>query len=57
MLDRPEKALYIPELIWDEQIYENENSVLLVLANTHYNVKDYIENYSDFKKIKNNLSS
>ena len=57
VLDSPEKALYIPELIWDEQIYENENSVLLVLANTHYNVKDYIENYSDFKKIKNNLSS
>ena len=51
-LDNPEKALYIPELIWDEQIYQNEDSVLLVLSNTNYDPDDYIEDYEEFKNIK-----
>ena len=52
VLDNPEKALYIPELIWDEQIYQNEDSVLLVLSNTNYDPDDYIEDYEEFKNIK-----
>ena len=52
-LDEPYKALYIPEMIWDEQIYKDENSVLLVLANTVYNHLDYIEDYEEFKRLKN----
>ena len=39
------KPLYIPEMIWDEQTYKSEDSVLLVLANTHYDINDYIEDY------------
>ena len=39
-------------MIWDEQVYESEESVLLVLANTHYETKDYVENYDDFLKTK-----
>ena len=39
-------------MIWDEQIYMSEDSVLLVLANTHYDVKDYIEDYDEFVKMK-----
>ena len=53
VLDEPYKALYIPEMIWDEQIYKDENSVLLVLANTVYNHLDYIEDYEEFKRLKN----
>jgi len=52
MLSKPNQALYIPEMIWDEQIYMSEDSVLLVLANTHYDVKDYIEDYDEFVKMK-----
>ena len=52
VLDEPYKALYIPEMIWDEQIYKDENSVLLVLANTVYNHLDYIEDYEEFKRLK-----
>jgi dTDP-4-dehydrorhamnose 3,5-epimerase-like enzyme len=52
MLSKPNQALYIPEMIWDEQIYQSEDSVLLVLANTYYDVKDYIEDYDLFLKKK-----
>ena len=32
-LTKPNQAIYIPELIWDEQRYISEDSVLLVLSN------------------------
>lgn len=40
-------------MIWDEQLYANRNSVLLVLSNTPYDTSDYIEDYEEFKEIKN----
>ena len=53
VLDKPNQALYIPNLIWDEQIYLTSGSVLLVLANTNYDPSDYIEDYEEFKRLKN----
>ena len=53
VLDKPNQALYIPNLIWDEQIYLTSGSVLLVLANTNYDPSDYIEDYDEFKRLKN----
>jgi len=53
ILDKPWKALYIPELIWDEQIYNSKDSILLVLSNTLYDSSDYIENFEKFVEIKN----
>ena len=53
ILNEPNKALYIPEMIWDEQVYHNESSVLLVLSNTNYYTSDYIEDYDEFKRLKN----
>ena len=53
LLETPQQGLFIPEMIWDEQIYKDENSVLLVLANTVYNHLDYIEDYEEFKRLKN----
>lgn len=52
-LTKPHQAIYIPEMIWDEQRYMSEDSVLLVLSNTYYDIKDYIEDYEEFKKLKN----
>jgi hypothetical protein len=40
-------------MIWDEQVYMNHNAVLLVLSNTNYNLSDYIEDYEEFKRLKN----
>ena len=51
-LSKPWNALYIPEMIWDEQIYTSNDSVLLVLANTLYNTSDYIEDYEEFRRLK-----
>ena len=53
VLNKPTQALYIPNLIWDEQIYLTSDSVLLVLANTNYDSSDYIESYDEFKRLKN----
>ena len=52
-LSKPWNALYIPEMIWDEQKYMSEDSVLLVLSNTHYDSNDYIEDYDEFKRLTN----
>tara|TARA_R100001369_G_scaffold14650_1_gene29343 strand:- start:29 stop:451 length:423 start_codon:yes stop_codon:yes gene_type:complete len=51
-LSKPNQALYIPEMIWDEQTYKSNDSVLLVLANTHYDINDYIEDYEEFIMMK-----
>ena len=53
ILDKPTEGLYIPNLIWDEQVYLSPDSVLLVLANTHYDKSDYITDYEEFKRLKN----
>ncbi len=53
LLDKPNEALYIPSLIWDEQVYLIPDSILLVFANTHYDESDYITDYEKFKKLKN----
>ena len=54
LLESPQQALYIPEMIWDEQIYLSEDTVLLVLSNMKYDPKDYIHDFETFKKIKQN---
>ena len=54
LLESPQQALLVPEMIWDEQVYRSESSILLVLANTHYDPDDYINDFEKFKKIKLN---
>lgn len=52
LLESPQQALYIPSMIWDEQTYLTEDSVLLVLANTKYDKNDYIIDLKKFKELK-----
>ena len=40
-------------MIWDEQVYMDHETVLLVLSNTLYDKSDYIEDYEQFKGLKN----
>jgi len=47
-------SIYIPNLIWDEQIYHSKDTVLFSLCSTHYNKEDYISDFELFKKIKAN---
>jgi len=53
-LTKPHQAIYIPEMIWDEQRYMSEDAVLLVLSNTYYDSKDYIEDYDEFLMMREN---
>lgn len=52
ILDKKNQAVLIPEMIWDEQRYMTEDTILLVLCNTHYNENDYINDFEEFKKLK-----
>ena len=52
LLESPQQALYIPAMIWDDQNYLTDDTVMLVLCNNHYNINDYIDNYDDFLKIR-----
>ena len=51
-LNTPSTALLVPAGIWAEELYEEEGTVLMVLCNTHYDPKDYVTNYEEFKKVK-----
>jgi dTDP-4-dehydrorhamnose 3,5-epimerase-like enzyme len=52
LLESPQQALYIPEMIWDEQVYLTSDAVLLVLSNMKYEPLDYIHDFDEFKNIK-----
>ena len=52
VLDSPRKALFIPTMIWDEQIY-HEGSLLCVFASEKYAREDYIFDMVKFKELKN----
>lgn len=52
-LSKPMEAVYIPKMIWKEMYDFSENSVLLVLSNTHYDGKEYIRDFEEYKKIMN----
>jgi dTDP-4-dehydrorhamnose 3,5-epimerase-like enzyme len=51
VLDKPMKGVYLPKMVWKEMYDFSSDSVLLVLANTHYDGKEYIRNYDDYLKI------
>tara|TARA_B100001094_G_C18110117_1_gene760653 strand:+ start:413 stop:829 length:417 start_codon:yes stop_codon:yes gene_type:complete len=52
LLESPQQAVLIPELIWDEQIYRSEDSILLSICSSYYEKKDYITDFEEFKRIK-----
>ena len=51
VLDKPMKGVYLPKMVWKEMYDFSSDSVLLVLANTHYDGKEYIRNYDDYLKM------
>jgi hypothetical protein len=42
------RGVLVPPLIWAEQIYEEENSVLMVICDRPYEAADYIRDFSEF---------
>lgn len=51
LLDTPTKGLYIGPYVWREMYNFSEDAVLLVLANHHYNEKDYIRIYKEYERM------
>ena len=49
-LNKPTMGLYITKMVWKGMYDFSEDSMLLELASTHYNGKEYIRDYEEYKK-------
>lgn len=49
-LNRPMEGVYIPKMIWKEMYDFSADSVLLVLASTHYDGSEYIRDFQQYLK-------
>ncbi|SFS79869.1 WxcM-like, C-terminal [Succinivibrio dextrinosolvens] len=49
-LSRPRDGVYIPKMMWKEMYEFSPDSVLMVLASTHYDGSEYIRDYDAFLK-------
>ncbi len=47
-LDKPMMGVYIPKMIWKDMYDFSKDSVLLVLASTHYDGSEYIRDYDEY---------
>lgn len=50
-LNKPRMGLYLSSMLWKDMYDFSEDSVLLVLANTHYDAKEYIRDYDEYISI------
>lgn len=50
-LNKPMMGVYIPKMIWKDMYDFSPDSVLLVLASTHYDGHEYIRDFDDYLKI------
>ncbi len=52
-MEGPTSAVYVPSLVWHHFKDFSPDAVLLALSSTNYNHdrSDYVEDYSEFKKI------
>ena len=50
VLDKPNKGLLIPALLWKKMYDFSPDAVLLVLSNKHYDPNEYYKDYSLFCK-------
>lgn len=49
-LNRPRMGLYLPTMLWKDMYDFSADSVLLVLASTHYDGTEYIRDYDEYLK-------
>lgn len=49
-LNKPRMGLYLSTMVWKDMYDFSEDSVLLVLASTHYDGSEYIRDYDEFIK-------
>ena len=56
-LNKPMMGVYIPQMIWKDMYDFSPDSVLLVLASTHYDAQEYIRDYNEYLGIINTKTS
>lgn len=49
-LNKPMMGVYIPKMVWKDMYAFSSDSVLLVLASTHYDGKEYIRDFDKYVK-------
>ena len=49
-LNRPRMGLYLDSMVWKDMYDFSPDSVLLVLASTHYDGSEYIRDYEEYIK-------
>lgn len=47
-LTKPRQGVYLPKMVWKEMYDFSPDSVLLVLASSHYDDAEYIRSYEEF---------
>ena len=47
-LNKPMTGIYLPPMVWKEMYDFSADSVLLVLASTHYSDSEYIRDYAEY---------
>ena len=55
-LNRPMMGVYIPKMVWKDMYDFSKDSVLLVLASTHYDSSEYIRDYDYYVDIMKSVS-
>ena len=55
LLDSPQQGLYVPNMIWDEQIYKSQETILMSICSRHYDPIDYIHDYEQFQAEKGSV--
>ena len=50
-LNKPMMGIYLPKMIWKDMYDFSSDSVLLVLASTHYDSNEYIRDYKEYLQI------
>ena len=50
-LNKPMMGVYLSKMLWKDMYDFSPDSVLLVLANTHYDSAEYIRDYDEYIKI------
>ena len=51
MLNKPDKGLYVPTMVWREIENFSSGAVCLVLASTDFDEGDYIRDYQSYKSL------
>ncbi len=52
-LNRSYYGLYVPKMYWRRMENFSTNSLALIVSDKHYNSDDYIRDFEEFKKLRN----